>query len=302
MNLSELLKSTTQVGQSIQSSSKKDTYGGNRRTASFTLNNKSFGSVLEYNTQALYRYTYDIIELSMTISSITDKTAGAHRVQISLGSIPLRKLDLKDFCNEFGYSHMYDYLVENNVPLYEITSTYNESHPHSEEEVAIPQMGHPYIIMMKSALDLTLPVRVRCSCSDYYYTFGFYNYRRRCHIGSAPAPYERVGGERDLITIRNPRRLPGLCKHLIFFIDMLMHDGVFSKTNIYKPPKDVERFTRARIKQTYYDNSGELLYTKSAKFVRSINDNRLNFDKMFRSKPEKMKLMEETTEDYLDWD
>ena len=302
MNLSELLKSTTQVGQSIQSSARKDTFGGNRRTASFTLNNKSFGSVLEYNTQALYRYTYDIVELSMTISSITDKTAGAHRVQISLGSVPLRKLDLADFCKEFGYNHMYNYFKENNVPLIEITSAYNENHPHSAVEVAIPQMGHPYIIMMKSSLDLTLPVRVRCSCADYYYTFGFYNYKRRCNIGSAPAPYERVGGNKDIITIRNPRRLPGLCKHLIFFIDMLMHDSIFSKTNIYKPPKDVLRYTRARIKQTYYDNSGELLQTKSAKFVRSINDNRLNFDKMFRSKPERMSLLYNTVEDYLDWD
>ena len=58
---------------------------------------------------------------------------------------------------------------------------------------------------------LTNTVRVNCSCSDFYFTFAWYNWQKRCLFGKKPLPYVRKTVTRPE---RNPQHLPGMCKHI----------------------------------------------------------------------------------------
>lgn len=52
---------------------------------------------------------------------------------------------------------------------------------------------------------------VRCSCPDFYFTYGYWNYSQGALFGPRPRPYVRKSNRGP----RNPGHYPGLCKHLI---------------------------------------------------------------------------------------
>ena len=65
-------------------------------------------------------------------------------------------------------------------------------------------------------------VRVACSCSDYYYTFGLWNYNEGGHFGRKPRAYIR---KTTTYPERNPNHLPGICKHIWHLTDTLIQNG-----------------------------------------------------------------------------
>ena len=70
--------------------------------------------------------------------------------------------------------------------------------------------GETYYI--KKFDKLRNPVSQRCSCKDYFYTWGWYNYyNAHCLYGPAPRPYQR---KTTTYPRRNPTGMPGICKHL----------------------------------------------------------------------------------------
>lgn len=68
------------------------------------------------------------------------------------------------------------------------------------------------------------PIRVRCTCPDFYWRFAFYNYEQGCLYGLRPPPYSRKTHRPSL----NPRRLPGMCKHLMNAIRMMKYSHLIS--------------------------------------------------------------------------
>lgn len=56
------------------------------------------------------------------------------------------------------------------------------------------------------------PVRVRCTCSDAYYRFNWYNYEQKAAFGGRPRPYERKTKDRPSV---NPTEQVGACKHIV---------------------------------------------------------------------------------------
>lgn len=73
-------------------------------------------------------------------------------------------------------------------------------------------------------IDFNKVVRVSCSCSDYYYTFGWYNYNHGAHLGVKPTPYKKNFGNRK--PVRNITKEPGMCKHLMLFVTLLLNGGI----------------------------------------------------------------------------
>ena len=65
-------------------------------------------------------------------------------------------------------------------------------------------------------------VLIRCSCSDYYHTFSWYNYTGGIQFGGRFKPYRRKTQTRPP---RNPNRVLGLCKHLAQFAAMMQNNG-----------------------------------------------------------------------------
>jgi len=55
-------------------------------------------------------------------------------------------------------------------------------------------------------------VRVRCSCKDFFFTFALWNFRKNALFGVKPRSYTRKTTTRPP---RNPKKIPGLCKHLV---------------------------------------------------------------------------------------
>ena len=69
------------------------------------------------------------------------------------------------------------------------------------------------------------------NCSDYYFSWSWYNADHKCLIGRRPPPYQRkyTDGKGYYRTLRNPHRLPGMCKHLLLFLALLMKGGLIEK-------------------------------------------------------------------------
>lgn len=67
------------------------------------------------------------------------------------------------------------------------------------------------------------PLTSRCSCRDYFYTWGWYNYyNAHCLYGPPPRPYKKKTNRPP----RNPRGIPGICKHLYNAWDFLKGNGL----------------------------------------------------------------------------
>ena len=63
----------------------------------------------------------------------------------------------------------------------------------------------------------------RCTCADYFYTWAWYNYHNaHCLYGPPPRPYQRKTNRPP----RNPRGMPGICKHLYNAWDFLKSNGL----------------------------------------------------------------------------
>lgn len=73
------------------------------------------------------------------------------------------------------------------------------------------------------------------NCSDYYYTFAYYNAENKVHIGMKPpkyTPYKSLTKkDGDFRPVRNPNRYPGVCKHILLFIALLMNGRILNPSN-----------------------------------------------------------------------
>lgn len=57
--------------------------------------------------------------------------------------------------------------------------------------------------------------RVRCSCHDFYFTWGIWNFLNNCIFGNKPRPYRRLTPPPPKgYPYRNPLKVFGGCKHL----------------------------------------------------------------------------------------
>ena len=61
-------------------------------------------------------------------------------------------------------------------------------------------------------------VKVRCSCEDFFFTYAFWNKGKDGLYGGPLKPYKRKTTDRPE---RNPKHVPGMCKHLFKLVDEL---------------------------------------------------------------------------------
>lgn len=58
---------------------------------------------------------------------------------------------------------------------------------------------------------LRQPVKVRCSCRDFYFRFAVWNHKAGVLFGRIPPKYKRKTTTRPEV---NPQHIPGICKHI----------------------------------------------------------------------------------------
>jgi hypothetical protein len=68
-------------------------------------------------------------------------------------------------------------------------------------------------------------VKVSCNCLDFYYRFAVWNGISASLDGPVPPPYIRKTNTRPPV---NPRKVPGMCKHLIKLFGTLYASGLIS--------------------------------------------------------------------------
>ena len=66
------------------------------------------------------------------------------------------------------------------------------------------------------------PVLIRCSCSDAYFVWSYANYTKGLQFGGKSKPYHRLTTTRKP---KNPRLVPGACKHVCGFSELLKTSG-----------------------------------------------------------------------------
>lgn len=214
MNITELLNSTYMVGRT--------------RSPEYVFSRKEFGNIYAFNKSIIYRPGFNIIELNMYITSKTDLNKGLHRVRVAFKGINAEEISITDLYNKIRKKPEYKDLTDENINklLTEEKNIYK-----TKLILPIENSVNKYLIV-DNHIPLKTEIRVKCSCSDYYYTWGWYNFQHGVHIGKRPLPYlhhsKFENGEP--VTIRNVNKRPGVCKHLLLFFALLMNDEILNKS------------------------------------------------------------------------
>jgi len=231
MNISQLIQSTNSV---------------KNRDQGTVFTSKKFGTIYAYNQTVKTRKGSSIVEVTMMIGALSDmirtsrvgsRPVAAHKVMISIRGVKhtfytadqlvsIIRFRFKEYSDaeEFPASDILKMAVENQIRFFENSTIFATSD------------GEGYNVI-EDNIPEDSDIRVWCSCSDYYWTFQFYNVENGVDIwGKYPdryVPKTKKGFEafRKNQPLRNPGRNPGMCKHLMLLLSMLMDRGVVQDSN-----------------------------------------------------------------------
>jgi len=63
------------------------------------------------------------------------------------------------------------------------------------------------------------------NCPDFYFTFAYPDFNKQCYYGRKPKPYRHVMAPRRTPVPRNPDHIPGVCKHVLCMMNLLLKSG-----------------------------------------------------------------------------
>lgn len=86
--------------------------------------------------------------------------------------------------------------------------------------LVVPYQGNRYFVRKPDFYEN--PVRVRCSCPDFYFTFAYWDFLAGAIFGSKPRTYTRKTTNR---APRNPGHYPGFCKHVTNSVLLFQTNG-----------------------------------------------------------------------------
>lgn len=249
MNISQLIKET----QYVEIHDRESRYGPKN-----TFGNKKFGQIYLYNKKVMTKPGFSIIEVSMMIKAVTDTVEkGEHKVMLAISGVKQQSVQAKTLAN----------IIRSTNQAFEDTETYPdevlvkaaiESKPLAGKTVIENENGNYTII--EDNIPKDSEILVWCSCSNYYWVWQYYNVENGVDIfGKLPDRYthrtqkgaEAMAKNRP---IRNPGRHPGMCKHIMLLLALLMDTdsdpkgvGNPGSTNVLKESRSVVRNFKANI-------------------------------------------------------
>ena len=214
MKISELIASSAKIRS-------KNVSG--HYSANYVFGHKQFGHVLSYNKTVLYKPSSSIVEIGMMITAVTEKGKTGHFCQIALRGV---EMEAKSAEEVFAHirnrgkgkmaqaddDELRDYIAAGNT-------VYNNKYV-----VQSRNNSNVYLVMNKNISPDT-DCRVRCSCASFLFDVAWYNADHNCLIGSRPPADPRFQLGLKTETVRNIDKVPGLCKHLMLLVSMLLKDG-----------------------------------------------------------------------------
>ena len=225
MNISQLLRSTEYL---------------DHFKPSYTFTQKKFGDIYLYNKVVRVKPGSSIIEVSMMIKGATErvftarqgsKTVAAHKVMIAIRGVEQEVL---------SNDALFDKIKTENKSLEEGLDKRDILYRARRGEKLLPDktifvnQGGGFVVV-SDKISKESEIRVWCSCASYYWVFQYYNVENNVDIwGKAPDKYipkTKKGWEafKSGKPMRNPGRHPGMCKHLLLLLALLMDDDTISE-------------------------------------------------------------------------
>lgn len=230
MNIKELVQSTGRV---------------KNRDKATVFGQKKFGKIMVQNQTVLVRRNGTVIDISMMISGVTDKITTSqgkqpvayHKVTLSIKGIDQTYYTPKDFVATVRATHK-EFADEKDWPAADIMKQALEKPDAFFKDATVFRATNDReggFCVVSNKIPETSEVKVWCSCSDYYWTFQYYNCEKDVDVwGRYPdryIPKTKAGFEafKSKQPIRNPGRHPGMCKHVMLLLATLMDKGVVEK-------------------------------------------------------------------------
>ena len=235
MNISQLLQSTQWVNRE---------YG-----PSYTFGYKPFGEILLYNKKVQTKPGFSIIEVSMMIGAKTDSVeTGHHKVMLTISGVKQQTMQAETLANLIRQENKSLADKKNE----ELVILALEGKPLKERTVMSNQNGTYTVI--EDNIEKDSEILVWCSCSNYYWVWQYYNVENGVDIfGSLPAKYTpRTEAGREALRankpMKNPGRHPGMCKHIMLLLALLM-DTDSGSSNVLKEARSITRSYKANIQR-----------------------------------------------------
>lgn len=250
MTISQLLRSTARV----------DGYG-----AENTFSSKQFGEVYSYNKMVKTKPKHSIIEVTMMIKGATERvnqkktgsrTVAAHKVMVAISGVEQEVVSAQRLVAMMRASNEEYSDIEKYTEDELLRRAVDPDKQPFEGKTVMEQGNGEYVIITNEIKD-TSYIQVWCSCSSYYWVFQYYNIGADVNIKRPGAPikmeayrYKTKKGFEDFKRgrpMRNPNKAPGVCKHIMLLLAMLMDKKVVSSTT--KSTKEVVSNYKLNVKR-----------------------------------------------------
>lgn len=164
--------------------------------------------------QFLFESTYK--ELESNVLSFKPKTK---KRQHAVGPLTMSKMDVNAALGVKTLRFMAD-VNGSTGNIYKVTVQFNRVNFDGKQHKFKAKDGKEYTI---DKLDLnSKDVMLRCQCLDFYFRFGYYNWKDKSIYGNRPKKYVR---KTDWWPPVNPEKVPGFCKHVIRTIKEIQAQG-----------------------------------------------------------------------------
>ena len=274
MNISELLQSTQYVNNR--------SYGPKN-----TFQQKSFGEIYLYNKVVKTKANSSVIEVSMMIKAVTDTESSVHKVMLAINGVNQRTVQPETLVKEIRLKDK-KYEDTEAYPSEDLLIYAVEGKPFEGKTVIKNEAGTYTIIEDNVSKDND--IMVWCSCSNYYWVWQYYNVENNVDIfKQAPARYvpRTEAGKNALKTnrpMRNPNRRPGMCKHIMLLLALLMDTNSDSKgvgntgsTNVIKESRSITRNFKANIAR--FQKVDRMTNEQYKKLMNTWKNERIEVDK-----------------------
>jgi hypothetical protein len=165
----------------------------------------------------------------MYITTATELSKTAHRVSIALKGIDIKEVSLSQLVDAVR-----EKITDKSITDKEIERYILEGNDIIGDKVVIQKTTNKKkFYLIPKNISLNTQVAVRCTCSDFYYTFAWYNADHKCLLGRRPPAYYKLTKKdgKGFKPERNPEKTPGVCKHLLLFFSLLMENRVLRRSS-----------------------------------------------------------------------
>ena len=229
MNISQLLASTAKV----------------KGFSASKFGEKKFGNIYLYNKTVRVKQGSSIIEVTMMIKGTSDsikpvkestsRSVAVHKVMIAIHGVKqeavsnkeiIRRIKNLEIDGEKPYAGLHGNAIHSEIK--------NET-KFFEDKTIFSNSSGGYVIV-DDDISKESEIRVWCSCSSYYWVFQYYNVQEKVDIWmkypDKYIPKSKAGWEafKKNKPLRNPGKHPGICKHIMLLLALLMDNNTISES------------------------------------------------------------------------